>query len=261
MTSVIRRRDQFEDKIASLKTNISDLEAKVTSTEGEVTKLNEELKSQKETFQEASAAVKAHTTLKDNHKRLQEDLDKALIDRNASQKRAEELQTKLADAVEKYNSSRHKLKKAEVDLKQAQGEWLAHWKTTPEGLDYLGKLASTSYRLATRETKQRLHAILPESNASLDWAAVKAEFDRHIAAEQEAKAQAKKKVESSQTPGASEVQEVVSSSTTPIAQPTSAAPTTQVPVEGDDDECCSSVEVSSEEDASVDSSPEKAAEA
>ena len=129
------------------------------------------------------------------------------------------------------------------------------------GQDYLGKMASTSYRLVTRETKQRLQAILSESNASLDWMAVEAEYDRRIAAVEEAKAQAKKKGESSRTSDASGVQGAASSSTTPTDLPAPVAPMIVVLDEVRDDEGCGSVKVSSEEDASVDSSPEKAAEA
>ncbi|KMT02329.1 hypothetical protein BVRB_9g205540 [Beta vulgaris subsp. vulgaris] len=158
-----------------------------------------------ETFQKASKVVNEHDTLTVTNTKLKESLEQVTIDRNASQKTVEDLQAKLNEAVKKHKTSRHKVKKVKAQLQQTQGEFLEHLKTTPEGLDYLGKMASASYRLATRETKQRLQAILFESNASLDWMAIEAEYDRRIATEQEAKAQAKKKGESSQTPGASGV--------------------------------------------------------
>lgn len=48
-------------------------------------------------------------------------------------------------------------------------------------------------------------------------------------------------------------------SAAPTAQPTPFAPTTEVPDEGEDVEGCGYVEVSFEEDVSIDSSPEKIA--
>lgn len=140
-----------------------------------------------------------------------------MINRNASQKTVGELQTRLSEEVIKYKSSNHKLKKVEAQLQQVQEAWLEEWKTTPEGLNYLGKMASAYYRLAARETKQLLRAMLLESHADLDWGEVEAEFDCRIALENEAKAQAKNKGEASQTPGASGVQGAFPSSADPTA--------------------------------------------
>lgn len=153
------------------------------------------------------------------------------------------------------------LKKVEAQLQKVHGEWLEQWKTQPEGLNYLDKMASASNCLVARETKQRLQAILTESHASLYWGAVESEFDRLIAIEQEAKAHAKKTGETSQTLGASRVQVTTPSSAAPTAQPAPSAPTDGVPCEGGDAEGCDFVEVSTKEDNSVHSSPEKVADA
>lgn len=70
-------------------------------------------------------------------------------------------------------------------------------------------MASVSYRLESRESKQSLRAILTESNASLDWDVVEAEFDQCIALEKYAKG----KGEVSHTPGGSSIQDAAPGST------------------------------------------------
>lgn len=95
----------------------------------------------------------------------------------------------------------------------------------------------------------------------LDWGAVEAEFDRRIALEQEAKA--KGKGEAYPTPGASVVRgaaiESVPVAPMEAAQPDPMASIGETLGEGGDAVGYGSVEVSSNDDVNVDSSPKKAA--
>lgn len=199
MTSVIRHPVQLEDEIAALKKDVDTLKAQVLSDDTELKKLTDGLNSYKSTFEEANKVVKEVETLRDSNKKIQTSLDAALIERNEAQKVAEDLKAKVDGATKKYKASRHKLRKAEAKLQKAWEEWLAEWKLSPDGLNYLGRISSTSYCLGTRETKERLRAIQIESNPVMDSNAMDAEFDHRVASEQRSGGRL-------QAPGASRIQ-------------------------------------------------------
>lgn len=92
------------------------------------------------------------------------------------------------------------MKKAKDKLEKVREEFLKEWNRSPEGLDFLGKISSTSYRLAVRETKDSLKGILVGPDSSLDQNGIEPEFDCIIVEEQ------KKKCEVALNPGASHVQ-------------------------------------------------------
>lgn len=57
-------------------------------------------------------------------------------------------------------------------------------KRSPKGLAFIGKLATNSYRMAVRETKERLKGILAVPDSFSNWHDVKAVFDRGVAEDQ-----------------------------------------------------------------------------
>lgn len=112
MTSVINRRSQFEQGVNELNTQIGSLNKKVSKQEAEVSRLNTELDSQKETFEQASTAVKEHDALKESNKKAIENLKVATLDRIAKQKELDELKLKLSRSKKKVRQLERKLKEA-----------------------------------------------------------------------------------------------------------------------------------------------------
>ena len=194
MTSVINRRSQFEKGVDQLNTEIESLKKQVTDHEVEITKLNTELESQKETFEKASKVVKEYDALKENNKMILEDLSATTIDRNTKPKELDELRIKLSRVEKKAKRLARKLEQAssrESDLQVGPDQFLEGWKWSPEGLTFLGQMASRSYRLAVKETKERLKGILTGPDSSLDWREIEVEFDARIAEEERQEAERK----------------------------------------------------------------------
>ena len=110
-------------------------------------------------------------------------------------------------------------------------------------MTFVGQMASRSYRMAVRETKDRLKGILAGPGSSLDWAGVEAEFDAHIAEEQRLEAE-KKAAATKDVPQSS-------ASKAPEAPNTAATPTSN---EAEPEDILSG---SSDGAGSTDSSPDK----
>lgn len=260
MTSVINRRSQFEEGVIELKGEIDALKKQIEEKDAEVTRLTTELNSQKETFEEASTAVKEHKALKDNQKVLTDNLNAVTLERNTLQKELDELRVKLSSAEKKAKRSAHKLKKASKEAKAEHSEFLEGWKRSPEGLDFLGQMASRSYRMAVRETKERLKGILVGPDSSLDWSRVEAEFDARIAEEQRVNAEKAAKKDPPQSSASKAPQPSVSKvsedpTDLPSTPPEAPTPKPEVDVEPED----LLSESSNDEDGtgSTDSSPTK----
>lgn len=171
MTSVINRRSQFEKGVDQLNAEIETLKKQVTDYEAEISKLNTELDSQKETFEKPSKVVNESDELKEKNKMVLENLHAATIDRNAKQKELDELKLKLSGAEKKVKRLVRKLEEAlsrESALQVGHDKFLEGWKRSPEGLTFLGQMASRSYRLAVTESKERLKGILAGPDSSLD---------------------------------------------------------------------------------------------
>lgn len=192
MTYVINRRSQFEKGVNELKDEVEGLKKQVVDKEAEICKLNTELDSQKETFEQTSKAVKDYDMLKENNKMVIEDLHATTIDRNAKQKKLNELKLKLSGVEKKGKRLACKLVEVssrESDFEVEHDKFLEAWKRSPEGHAFLGKMASRFYCMAVRDTKERLKGILVGFDSSLDWNAVEVEFDSRIAEEQRVEAE------------------------------------------------------------------------
>lgn len=75
------------------------------------------------------------------------------------------------------------------------------WRRSFEGLIFIGKMATNSYHMAVRETKDHLKGILTGPNSSLNWNNGEVEFDLRIAEEhnKEMEKKASDKKEADQT--------------------------------------------------------------
>lgn len=91
MTSVINRHSQYEEGISTLAKEVESLKKQVADHEAENPKLNGELESQKDTFEKASKAVNEYDMLKANNKKILEDLNAAIIEKNAKHKELDNL--------------------------------------------------------------------------------------------------------------------------------------------------------------------------
>ncbi|KMT17099.1 hypothetical protein BVRB_2g041530 [Beta vulgaris subsp. vulgaris] len=190
MTSVINRRSQFEHGVNDLKGQVEGLNKTVTDHEAEILRLNTELNSQKETFEEASKAVNEYKALLESKKKLVADLETVTLARNTAQKDLAEAKVKLAKSKKKVRHLDRKLKEASSQAQVEHGKFLESWKRSPEGLDFIGQMASRSYAMAVRETKERLKGVLTGPDSTLDWSGVEAAYNARIAEEQRLKAEA-----------------------------------------------------------------------
>lgn len=84
-----------------------------------------------------------------------------------------------------------KVSSRESDLQVGHDQFLEGWKRSPEGLAFLGKMASHSYRMAVWETKERQKGILAGPDSSLNWSDIEAEFDLSVAEEHRMQAEKK----------------------------------------------------------------------
>lgn len=108
------------------------------------------------------------------------DLQAVTIERNTKQKELDELKGKLSKSKKKVRHLDRKLKEASsraLSLQEECDKLLESWKRSPEGLAFIGQMATRSYSMAVRETKDRLKGILVGPDSTLDWDAVEAEFD------------------------------------------------------------------------------------
>lgn len=125
--------------------------------------------------------------LKETNKKILDDLNTAIIEKNTKQKELNEMEVKLSGAENKVKSLTRKLEKAssrESTLQVGHKQFLEAWKRSPEGLTFLGKMATNSYRMAIKETKERLKGILAGSDLSINWNDLEAEFDLRVRAEE-----------------------------------------------------------------------------
>ena len=121
MTSVINRHSQFEKGVNELKDEVEGLKKQVADKEAEICKLNAELDSQKETFEQASKAVKDYDMLKENNKMVIEDLHATTIDQNAKQRELDDLKLKLSGVEKKAKRLVRKLEKPSQESSTATG--------------------------------------------------------------------------------------------------------------------------------------------
>lgn len=92
--------------------------------------------------------------LKEANKQIKGSLEATIIERNAAHKSVNDIQFQLSNALKKTKTSKHSLKKARAKLEKVREEYMQKWKRSLKGLNFLGKMASTSYRLAVREIKE-----------------------------------------------------------------------------------------------------------
>ncbi|KMS98429.1 hypothetical protein BVRB_4g092680 [Beta vulgaris subsp. vulgaris] len=156
MTSVINHRSQFEEGVSTLTKEVESMKKQVADNEAEIPKLNTEVDSQKETFEKAYKVVNEVNGLKTNKKVLN-DLNAAIVEKN--------------------------------DGAQRVFGWMEE---VSRGVGFSCKMPTNSYRVAVRETKERLKGILAGPDSSLNWNDVEVEFDLRVAEEQ--RREAKKKV-------------------------------------------------------------------
>ncbi|KMT08324.1 hypothetical protein BVRB_6g141480 [Beta vulgaris subsp. vulgaris] len=77
------------------------------------------------------------------------------------------LEVRLTDAEKRAKGLRHELQKARSQFEKGQLEFWKAWKRSLEGLAFIRKMATNSYRMVVRETKERLKGILAGPDSSL----------------------------------------------------------------------------------------------